>query len=68
MESSLQILLKELTMSWRFHINITGSVGITGYRSDTIFIMSVKKNIVFAKLFEISFGSNILASVTEFHC
>ena len=53
-------------MLWRFYINITGCVGITGYRSDTIFIISLKKNIVFAKLFETSFGSNILASFTEF--
>ena len=52
----------------RFYINVAGCVGITGYRSDTIFIISLKKNIVFEKLFEISFGSNILASFTEFQC
>ena len=45
-----------------------GCVGITGYWFDTIFIISVKKNIVFEKLYEISFGSYILASFTEFQC
>ena len=30
--------------------------------------MSLKKNIGFVKLFKASFGSNILASRTEFHC
>ena len=55
-------------MLWRFYINITGCVGITGYRSDTIFIISLKKDIVFEKLFEISFGRNILASFIEFQC
>ena len=38
-------LLKELTMLWRFYINKTGWVGITDYRSDTIFVISLKKNI-----------------------
>ena len=30
------------------------------------FIISLKENIVFVKLFETSFGSNIIASFTEF--
>ena len=55
-------------MLWRFYINITGCVGITGYRSDTIFIISLKLNIFFAKLFKTSFGSKIIASFTKFQC
>ena len=43
-------------------------VGIVGYWSEAIFIISLKKNIVFAKLFETFFISNILASVTERQC
>ena len=61
-------LLKELTMLWRFYINVRDCVAITGYWSETILIISLKKNIAFAKLFETSFGSNILASFTEFQC
>ena len=53
---------------WRFYINITGCVGITGYWSETIFIISLKENTVFVKLFETSFGRNIIASFTEFQC
>ena len=34
--------------------------------SETIFIISLKENIVFIKLFETSFGSDILTSLTEF--
>ena len=56
-------------MLWRFYINITGCVvGITRYRFDTIFIISLKSNFAFAKLFETSFGSKIIASFTEFQC
>ena len=61
-------LLKELTMLWRFYINVRDCVAITGYWSETIFIISLKKNIVFEKLFEVSFVSNMLASFTEFQC
>ena len=57
-------LLKELITLWRFNINVTDCVGITGYWFEAIFIISPKKNI----LFEIAFGSNILASFTEFQC
>ena len=60
-------LLKELIMLWRFYINITSCVGITGYWSETIFSISLKENIVFVKFSETYFGSNI-ASFTEFHC
>ena len=55
-------------MLWRFYINVRDCVAITGYWSETIFTISLKKNIFFAKLFETSFGSNILASFTEFQC
>ena len=41
---------------------------ITGDRSETIFIISLKKNIVFAKLFETSFDSNMLASFIKCQC
>ena len=34
-------------MSWWFYINATGCVGVTGYWSDKIFIISPKENIVF---------------------
>ena len=54
-------------MLWRFYINVTGFVGITGYWSETILIISRKKNI-FVKLFDISFGSNEFGSFTEFQC
>ena len=60
--------LKELIMLWRFYINVTGCGGITGYWSEAIFIISLKENIVFGKLFETSFGSDIIASFTEFQC
>ena len=55
-------------MLWRFYINITGCVEITGYWYETIFIISLKENIVFVKLFKTSFDSNILASFIEFQC
>ena len=61
-------------MLWRFSIIITDFIGtwrynrMTGYWSETIFITSLKKNIVFSKSFETSFGSNILASIAEFQC
>ena len=61
-------LLKELIMLWRFYINVTGCGGITGYWSEAIFIISFKENIVFGKLFETSFGSDIITSFTEFQC
>ena len=51
-------------MVWGFYTNVTVCVEIT----ETIFIISLQRNIAFAKLFETSFGSNILASFTEFHC
>ena len=49
----------------RFYENLTDCVGITGYLSVAIFIISLRKNIVFAKFFETSFNSNKLASFTE---
>ena len=52
-------LFKELTMLWRSYINITGCVGMTSYWSETIFIISHN---IFVKLFETSFGSNIIVS------
>ena len=55
-------------MLWRFYMNITDWIGVTGYWSEIISIISHKNNIVFVKLFEMSFGSNILASFTEFQC
>ena len=54
-------------MLWKFYINMTGCVGITGYWSETIFVISLKENIFFfVKLFETSFGSNIIVSFSEF--
>ena len=54
-------------MLWRFYINVTDFVRITGYWSETILIISLKKNI-FVKLFDITFGSNKFGSFTEFQC
>ena len=51
---------------WEFYKNITGCVGITGYWSETILIVSLQENIVFVKIFETSFDRNILASIAEF--
>ena len=53
---------------WRFCINITDCVGITGYSSETILIIYLKKNLVFTKLSETSFVSSILAWFTECQC
>ena len=53
-------------MLWRFYINITGCVGITVYWSETILIIFLKEN-VFIKLFEKSFGSNILHHLPNFN-
>ena len=50
----------------KIFINKTICIRITVYWSETYFIMSAKKNIGFVKLFEISFGSNIFSSLTEF--
>ena len=55
-------------MLWRFYINVKGCVGITGYWSETISIVSLKENIVFLKLFETSFASNTFTSFIEFQC
>ena len=52
-------------MLWRFCINLTDCLGITGYSPETILIVYLKKNLVFTKLSETSFGSSILASFTE---
>ena len=60
--------LKAPFMLWRFYRNIAGCVGITGYWSETSFIIFLKKNIVLKHLFKISIGSNILASFSEFWC
>ena len=51
-----------------FYKNITGCVGIAGYGFETIFVIPLKRNIFFVKLFETSFGSNIIASFTKFQC
>ena len=60
-------LLKEPIMLWKFYINLTVyiCVEMTSYWSETIFVISLSKNIVLAELFETSFDSNILASFTE---
>ena len=55
-------------MLWRVYINVTGCVWTTGYWSETIFIISLTENNIFVKLFETSFGNNIIASFTEFQC
>ena len=39
-----------------------------GYWFETIFIIALKENIVFVKLLETSFGSNIIASFNEVQC
>ena len=43
-------------------------IALIGYWSEIIFIISLKKKLFFAKFFETSFGSNILASFIEFQC
>ena len=53
-------------MLLKLYRNLTHGIEITGCWSEIIFVISHKKNIVFGKKFEISFGSNILASFTEF--
>ena len=53
---------------WRFYKNITGCVGIAGYGFETIFVIPLKRNVFFVKLFETSFGSNVIASFTKFQC
>ena len=55
----------ELTRLSRFFIDITVCIGITSCWSETIFIISLKENIVFVKLFEKFFGSKTIASLTE---
>ena len=61
-------LLKEHIILCRFYINITGCIGITIYWIEIIFTISIKENIVLVKLFETSFGSNIIVSFTKFQC
>ena len=53
-------------MLWTFYVLVADYVGITVYWSETIFIISLKKNIVFVKLLDVYIGSNILPSFTEF--
>ena len=60
--------LKKPFMLRRFYRNITGSVGITSYWSDTSFIIFLKKNIVLKYSFKLSYSSNILASFPEIWC
>ena len=72
-ESLLQTFLFDLFVTGiyyvvRFFINITDCIGITCYWSKTIFVIYLMKNILFGKLFEKSFSSNILASFTKFEC
>ena len=55
-------------MLWTFYVLVADYVGIIGYWSETIFIISLKKNIVFVKLLDVYIGSNILPSFTEFQC
>ena len=55
-------------MLWRFYIYITGCIGITIYRIEIIFTISIKENIVLVKLFETFIGSNIIASFAKFQC
>ena len=43
-----------------------GCVEITGHWAEKTFFISLKENNVFEKLFESSFGSNIIAWFTEF--
>ena len=62
-EFSLQIFLigffvKGACYVVKIWINITGCVEITGYLSETFFIISLKENIAFVKCLETSFGSN----------
>ena len=52
-------------MLWRFYIYITGCIGTT---IEINFSISIKENIVLVKLFETSFGSNIIASFAKFQC
>ena len=55
-------------MLWTFYVLVADCVGITGYWSETIFVISLQKNIVFVKLLDVYIGSNILPSFTEFQC
>ena len=57
-----------LCMLWNFYINILGYVEITIYWFEIVFTVSIKENIVLVKLFETSFGSDILVSFTKFQC
>ena len=61
-------LLKKLIMLERFYINMAGCVRVTSYWSETIFIISLKKNIDFVNFCKTPFGSNIIASFTKFQC
>ena len=61
-------LLKEHNMLCRFYTNITGCVGITVYSPETTWVTSFKEKVVFVKLFETSFNSNVLALFTELQC
>ena len=50
------------------HKYLTGRVELTVYWSKTFFIISLKENIVFVKLFETPYGSDMLDSFREFQC
>ena len=65
-ESSFQIFpinifVKKAYHAVKFLHKYTDCVGITGYWSKIVFIISLKENIVFLKFLETYFGSNILA-------
>ena len=62
---SFNLFVKGTIILWRCYINISGCVGMTISWSETI-LSSLKENIVFVKLFETSFGSDRIASFTEF--
>ena len=62
-ESSLQVFPIDLFVKGVYHVvkTLKGCMGIKIYWSEANFIVSPKENIVFVKLFDTSFGSNILA-------
>ena len=66
-ESLLQIFPINLFVKGVYHVVkiLKGCMGIKIYWSEANFIVSPKENIVFVKLFDTSFGSNILALFTK---
>ena len=72
-KSSIQIFPINLFVKETYHVvkilhEYNKLRRITGYWYEAAFVISLKENIVFVKLFETSFVSNIIASFSEFQC